>query len=73
MINYIKLQWKLYLKNIELVDRVLGHYIIRCIYIADAVSDKVVLHEAVDYKWVKKEELKELTMFKKHPELLEKF
>jgi len=73
LVREIKEETEVDLKNIELVDRVLGHYIIRCIYIADAVSDKVVLHEAVDYKWVKKEELKELTMFKKHPELLEKF
>ena len=72
LVREVKEETELDLKNIELVDKIVGKYIIRCIYKADAVTDKVVLHEAVDYKWVTKEELKELTLFKKNPELMEK-
>ena len=73
LIREIKEETELDLNNIKLIDRVVGHYIIRCIYLADAVTDRVVLHEAVEYKWVTKEELKTISVFKKHPELLEKF
>ena len=72
LIREVREETELELKNIELVDKIVGKYIIRCIYKADAVSDKAVLHEAVDYKWVKKEELKDITLFKKYPELMEK-
>ena len=73
LIREIKEETELDLNNIELIDRIVGHYIIRCIYLADAITDRVVLHEAVEYKWVTKEELKSISVFKKHPELLEKF
>lgn len=73
LVREIKEETEVDIENIKLIDRVVGHYIIRCIYLADAKSDKVVLHEAVEYKWVTKEELKNLTMFKKYPYLLEKF
>lgn len=72
LIREVKEETELELKNIELLDKIVGKYIIRCIYMADAVSDKVVLHEAVDYKWVKKEELKDISVMKKNPELMEK-
>ena len=73
LIREVKEETEIDLLNIELVDRVVGHYIIRCIYKADAANDKVVLHEAVEYKWVTKGELSKISLFKKHPELLEKF
>ena len=73
LIREVKEETEVELTNIKLIDRVVGHYIIRCIYLADAISDKVVLHEAVEYKWVTKGELSKISMFKKHPELLEKF
>ena len=73
LIREIKEETELDLNNIKLIDRIVGHYIIRCIYLADAITDRVVLHEAVEYKWVTKEELKSISVFKKHPELLEKF
>ena len=73
LVREIREETELVLENIKLIDRVVGHYIIRCIYFADAKTDKVELHEAVDYKWVSKEELKSLSLFVKHPELLEKF
>ena len=73
LIREIKEETEVELTNIKLIDRIRGHYIIRCVYYAEALSDKVVLHEAVEYKWVSKEELKKISVFKKHPELLEKF
>ena len=73
LIREVKEETEIDIENIELVDRVVGHYIIRCIYTADAINDNVVLHEAVEYKWVTKGELSKITLFKKHPELLEKF
>ena len=73
LIREIKEETELDIENIKLIDRVVGHYIIRCIYLADAKTDKVVLHEAVEYKWVTKGELSKISVFKKHPELLEKF
>ena len=72
LIREVKEETELELKNIELLDKIVGKYIIRCIYMAEAVSDKVVLHEAVDYKWVKKDELKEISVMKKNPSLMEK-
>ncbi len=73
LIREVKEETEIELENIKLLDRVVGHYIIRCIYTADAINDNVVLHEAVEYKWVTKGELSKITFFKKHPELLEKF
>lgn len=73
LIREIKEETEIDITDIKLLDRKLGHYIIRCIYYAKATTDKVVLHEAVDYKWVKKEELKSISVIKKHPDLLEKF
>ena len=71
LIREVKEETELDIKNIKLLGRTLGKYIIRCVYFADAVHNNVVLHEAINYKWVTKEELKDLDLFTKHPELLE--
>ena len=71
LIREVKEETELDIKNIKLMGRTLGKYIIRCVYQAEAIHNNVVLHEAVNYKWITKEELKNLELFTKHPELYE--
>ena len=71
LIREIKEETNLDIKNIKFIKRVTGNYVIRYVFICEAVNDNVILEEAVEYKWVKKDDLRGLKLFKKHPDLLD--
>ena len=71
LVREIKEETNLDIKNIKFLDRTKGKYTIRYVYICEAINDNVILEEAVEYKWVSKDELKNLKLFKKYPHLLD--